>query len=97
MNKKEITLLIILTIITNIAFGQTKSLYVVDTLNKVPIQSAVVQSEDLKFNQITDENGFVNLTKLPKNINTIVVHCVGYETKSVLVSNLNSTNQTVII
>ena len=97
MNKKEITLLIILTIITNIAFGQTKSLYVVDTLNKVPIQSAVVQSEDLKFNQITDENGFVNLTKLPKNINTIVVHCVGYETKSVLISDLNSTNQTSII
>ena len=97
MNKKEITLLILLTIITNIAFGQTKSLYVLDTLNKVPIQSAVVQSEDLKFNQITDENGFVNLTKLPKNTNTIVVHCVGYETKSVLVSDLNSTNQTSII
>ena len=97
MNRKEITLLILLKLITNIAFGQTKSLYVVDTLNKVPIQSAVVQSEDLKFNQITDENGFVNLTKLPKNINTIVVHCVGYETKSVLISDLKSTNQTSII
>jgi outer membrane cobalamin receptor len=97
MDRKELTLLILLTVITNIALGQTKSLYVVDTLNKVPIQSAVVQSEDLKFNQITDENGFVNLTKLHKNTNTIVVHCVGYETKSVLVSDLNSTNQTAII
>jgi TonB-dependent Receptor Plug Domain/CarboxypepD_reg-like domain len=97
MDRKELTLLILLTVITNIALGQTKSLYVVDTLNKVPIQSAVVQSEDLKFNQITDENGFVNLTKLHKNTNTIVVHCVGYETKSVLVSDLNATNQTAII
>jgi outer membrane cobalamin receptor len=97
MDRKVLTLLILLTVITNIALGQTKSLYVVDTLYKVPIQSAVVQSEDLKFNQITDENGFVNLTKLHKNTNTIVVHCVGYETKSVLVSNLNSTNQTAII
>jgi hypothetical protein len=97
MNKNEITLILLLTIISNIAFGQTKGLFILDTLNKVPIQSAVVQSEDLKFNQITDENGFVNLTKLPKNINTIVVYCVGYETKKVLVSDLNSTNQTAII
>jgi hypothetical protein len=97
MKAKGITLLILLTIITNIAFGQTKNLYVVDTLNKVPIQSAVVQSEDLKFNQISDENGFVNLTKLPKSTNTIVVHCVGFETKTVLVSDLYTTNQTAII
>ena len=97
MNRKKIKLLILLTINTNIAFGQTKSLYVVDTLNKIPIQSAVVQSVDLKFNQITDENGFVNLTKLNKNTNTMVIHCVGYETKSVLISDLNSKNQTAII
>lgn len=97
MNRKEITLLILLTIVTNIAFGQTKGLYVVDTLNRVPIQSAVLQSEDLKFNEITDENGFVNLTKLPKNTNSIVVYCIGYETKSVLVSEINYTNQTAII
>lgn len=97
MNRKELTLLILLTIITNIAFGQTKSLYIIDTLNKIPIQSAVVQSEDLKFNQITDENGYVNLTNLPKNTNSIIVHCVGFKTKSVLLSELGSTNQTAII
>lgn len=71
--------------ITNIVFGQTKGLYIVDTLNKVPIQLAVVQSDDWKFNQVTDENGFVNLTKLPENTKSMLVSCVGFETKTVLV------------
>jgi outer membrane receptor protein involved in Fe transport len=97
MSIKKITLLVFLTIISNIAFGQTKSLYIVDTLNKVPIQSAVIQSDDLKFSQITDENGFANLTKLPENTNSIIVSCVGFETKKVLVSGLKATNQTAII
>lgn len=97
MNITNTLLMVLLTIITNVAFGQTKSLYIVDTLNKAPIQSAVVQSEDLKFNQITDENGFVNLTKLPKNTNSIIVHCVGFETKSVVVSDLSTSNQKPII
>lgn len=97
MNRKKTTLLFFLTIITNIAFGQTKKLYIIDALNKVPIQSAVVQSEDLKFNQITDENGFVNLTKLPKNTNSILIRCIGFETKLVLLSDLSTTNQTTIV
>jgi outer membrane cobalamin receptor len=97
MNRKEIILLMLLMSITNIAFGQTKGLYIVDTLNKVPIQLAVVQSDDLKFNEATDENGFVNLTKLPKNTDSILVSCVGFETKTVLVSALDFTSNTTII
>ncbi len=97
MRKRELSLLILFTTLTSIVFGQIKSLYIVDTLYKVPIQSALVQCEDQKFNQISDENGFVNLDKFPKTTKTIVISCVGYETKSVLISDLKNKDQTAII
>lgn len=81
----------------NIAFGQVRGLYIVDFSNKVPIQSALVQSENLKFSQVTDENGYANLTKLPKETTSIIVRCVGFETKSILLADLGTKSQTVII
>lgn len=81
----------------NIAFGQVQGLYIVDFSNKVPIQSALVQSENLKFSQVTDENGYANLTKLPKETTSIIVRCVGFETKSILLADLGTKSQTVII
>jgi hypothetical protein len=97
MNRTKIVLVILLTIIANITFGQTKGIFIVDTLTKVPIQAAVVHSEDFKFNQISDENGFVHLTKLLEHTKVIVIRCIGFETKRVLVSDLNTTNQAAII
>ena len=97
MSNKAIIILTVMVLTENMVLGQTKSLYIVDNLNKIPIHSAVVQSDDLKFNQITDENGFVSLEKLPKSAKSIAVRCVGFETKSLLVSDLGNTNQLAII
>ncbi len=96
MNSKVIAL-IFLMIATNIAFGQMKSLYIVDTLNKVPIQSAVIQSDDFSYSQITDENGFANLDKMPKAIRALIISCVGFETKAVALADLSATDQRAVI
>ena len=95
--KCKVIALIFLMIATNIAFGQMKSLYIVDTLNKVPIQSAVVQSDDLSFIQITNENGFANLDKMPKATHSLIISCVGFETKAVVLADLSATDQRAII
>lgn len=97
MDFKKIILLLLVTMITSMSFAQTRELYIVDAVYKVPIQAALVQSEDLKFNQVTDENGFVNLTNLSKACNSIVVSSVGFETKSVIVADLCFKNGTAII
>jgi TonB-dependent Receptor Plug Domain len=103
MKKISFIFFILLITLSNIVFGQKASLYIVDSLSKVPVQFAIIQSEDLKFNQITDENGFVNLTNIAQNIqnpqstNAIFVSCIGFQTKKVLLSSLNFTNESAII
>ncbi len=95
--KCKVIVLLFLLIATNIAFGQMKSLYIVDTLNKVPIQSAVIQSDDLSYIQITDENGFANLDKMPKATHSLIISCVGFETKTIALADLSATDQRAVI
>lgn len=84
-------------LVTNIVLGQQKGVFIVDSLNKVPVQFAIVQSGDLKFNQVADENGFVSLKQLLNSSDSISVSCVGFQTKSVLLSSLTFANKTAII
>ena len=84
-------------LVTNIVLGQQKGVFIVDSLNKVPVQFAIVKSGDLKFNQVADENGFVSLKQLLNSSDSISVSCVGFQTKSVLLSSLTFANKTAII
>ncbi|WP_281337380.1 TonB-dependent receptor [Flavobacterium eburneipallidum] len=97
MTKKQLFFLFLITSIVNITFAQKRSIKIIDTYSKTPVRYSIVQSEDLKFNQTSDENGFVNLNLLPKNANTILVSCIGYEVNKVLVASLNFDNQTAFV
>ena len=94
---KGLVFLMLLMLVTNIVLGQQKGVFIVDSLNKVPVQFAIVQSGDLKFNQVADENGFVSLKQLLNSSDSISVSCVGFQTKSVLLSSLTFANKTAII
>ncbi|MFM2191835.1 MAG: CarboxypepD reg-like domain, partial [Bacteroidota bacterium] len=73
-----------LTVTKSVA--QKSGIFIVDTLNKIPVQNALVHSNDFKFNATADENGFVSLNKISQNISSIIVSCIGYQSKEV---NLN--------
>ncbi len=97
ITKKQLFFLLLITSIVNIAFAQKRSIKIIDTYSKTPVRYSIVQSEDLRFNQTSDENGFVNLNSLPKNANTILVSCIGYEVRKVSVASLNFSNQTAFV
>ena len=52
----------------SISVAQVSGIFIVDTLNKIPVQNAFIQSSDFKFTAIADENGFVSLNKISQNI-----------------------------
>lgn len=72
----------------NFVNAQTKSIYLVDSATKVPIQSATVQNENSTFFETSDENGLINLTKLPHKSTTLNIRCVGFQSKNIVVSSL---------
>ena len=70
---KGLVFLMLLMLVTNIVLGQQKGVFIVDSLNKVPVQFAIVQSGDLKFNQVADENGFVSLKQLLNSFTKLII------------------------
>ena len=63
--KTKFTLILLLITLTNFAFAQNQIIYLVDSLTKIPVPSATVQNEDLTFFETSNQNGVINLTKIP--------------------------------
>jgi hypothetical protein len=88
---QKTTLLIIALASGLLSFSQnTKGIYIVDNVTKVPVQDASVQSEDNQFSALTDENGFVNLKNIPGSVSKLVISSVGYEPAIVDISSINA-------
>lgn len=96
MNQKILTF-VLLFLWGNFLLGQNKSIYLVDSTTKVPIQSATVQNEALTFFETSDENGWVRLSKLPQNTFSLKIDCIGFESKTVLLSSEVFQEQKTII
>ncbi len=84
-NIRFIIITIVLTLFSVIGKAQKTSsgIYIVDTITKVPIANAVVQTIDLAFSVKADENGFIHFNVLPKGTKEVLISCMGYETKKV--------------
>jgi hypothetical protein len=96
--KKTFTLLVLLLLgITHHAIAQNKSIYLVDSATRVPVQSATVQNENASFFEISDENGWVSLAKIPENSGSIVVKCIGFQSKIIPLASLAFDNNKAII
>lgn len=84
---------------TNMAYSQNniKGIYVINSISKIPVEDAFIQSEDYNFSANADENGFVNLTAMPASAKKISITRIGYESKIIELSSLNFNNNTEII
>jgi hypothetical protein len=89
--RKFLTPLLILTFLffNCYVFSQNtaRGIYIVNSQTKVPVPDAFVQSDDRSFNASSDENGFVNLNKLPQTITKLYLTCIGFEPQTIDVSN----------
>ncbi len=56
-----------------------------------------MQCIDANFNAISDDNGFIDLKKLPNTAKKIFISCIGYKSDTVEISTLTFINNTAII
>lgn len=70
------------------AQNNSKGLFVVNALSKIPVPEALVQSDDLQFSASTDENGFVPLAHLPPFTGKLHISRIGFEPKTIELSTL---------
>ncbi len=76
---------------------QINSLYIVNSQSKIPVADAIIQSEDLKFNVIADENGFISFGNLPAGIAKLYISRIGFESRIIDISSLTDTGNIAII
>jgi len=95
----HITFVFLLIANSLLSFSQraVKGIYIVNEETKVPVQDAFVQSEDATFNASSDENGFVSLRNLPASISKLIVSRIGFQTKSITLATLTTSDNQVII
>lgn len=91
--------LCLLIFVSNIGFAQNalKGIYLVNASSKVPIQDATIQSEDLTFNVLSDENGFVSFKTFPASANRLMITSIGFEPRTIDVSTLSNYEKLSII
>jgi hypothetical protein len=96
---KYFVFLCFLFFVSNNSFAENvlKGFYLINSSSKVPVQDAMVQSEDLTFNALSDENGFVNSKNLPASTTKLIITSIGFEPKTVLVSSLSLSKEISII
>jgi TonB-dependent Receptor Plug Domain/CarboxypepD_reg-like domain len=87
--------LVVLLLIASVpsALARITGLYIVAEENKLPIPFACVYAGDLKFNQLADVNGYVNLSQMPAGIEVLTVSCIGHESKRISLSSFQDTQQ----
>ena len=90
-------LLLILMANAILAQADRKALYVISASTKVPIEDATVQTSDLSFNAIADENGIISLKNLSSSVSTIIISRIGFETKLVDISTLSFKDGTATV
>jgi hypothetical protein len=98
--KKAFLVTYFLTLMTSVfikAQNNAKGIYVVNTDSKVPLQDVSVQSNDVNFNATTDDNGFIDLKKIPAAATKITFSCIGYQSITVELSSLKFLDNTAII
>lgn len=90
MKKKINLLLSILFSQAIIAQVTVKGITVINETSKAPVPDVAVYTVDFSFNEISDENGFVSFKTLPADTKTIIITGIGYETKTIFISEITS-------
>ena len=80
-----------------LAQNKRKGIFIVSESSKIPVADAYAQSDDLSFTANSDDNGFIDLEKLPGNVTALTLSRIGFELKNIDLSALTFKNNTAII
>lgn len=97
--KRTFFLFILLTLFTKIIVAQDHpaGITLIHETSKIPLADITVQSEDLRFAELSDENGFVSLKNLPATVKQLLITGVGFEAKLIVLSSLEAVQGRYIV
>lgn len=89
--------LLLIIYFTNNLKAQESNLYILDSVNNIPVPFVLVCNEQGATIYTSDENGYIDLSQISKKTNTISISCIGFQTKKVLLHSLNFSNKSTSI
>jgi len=69
-----------------------KEIYILSESSKTPVADVSVYTPDFSFSELSDENGYVSLTRLSDTATVLLLSAIGYETRVINPHSLNNTN-----
>ena len=81
--KFSILLLFSLTVLSGISQNQ-----IIDSESKEPVSYAHIKSINKGKGIISDYNGFFNLDSSFSKLDSVIISCIGYDNKEILISQL---------
>lgn len=69
-----------------------KEIYILSESSKTPVADVSVYTPDFSFSELSDENGYVSLTRLSDTVTVLLLSAIGYETRVINPHSLNNTN-----
>ena len=95
----SVVLLIMALFAINTVYAQQtiKGIYLINSETKIPVPDADVENAVFTFFSSADENGFVNLRKMPPSITQLQISRIGYKTKMVGLDSMHFADGTAII
>ncbi len=95
------TLALLVCLITGARQGFTQKsvtgIYIFGAQSRIPVSDVLVTTNNYNFTVSSDENGFVNLNRLPAETNEIILSRVGYELKKLNPATLSLANGTAVV
>ncbi len=74
-----------------------KGIYIVNAQTRVPLHEVSLQNDEAQFYILTDDNGFIELDKIPGSVKKLMITCIGYQTFSLDLTLLSFENNRAIV
>jgi TonB-dependent Receptor Plug Domain len=75
----------------------TRGIFIISADSKLPLQEVSIKGIDANFNSLTDDNGFIDLKKLPDSAKKVSISCIGFQSDTVVISSLTFLKNIAII
>jgi TonB-dependent Receptor Plug Domain len=79
------------------AQDNAKGIFFVNAFSKVPVQDVSVQTENGLFTTVADDNGFIDLKKMPLTTKKLTASCIGYQAIVLELSSMSFSNNTAMV
>ena len=87
-----LSIILYLLLQNNAIFSQesSKIILLVNDITGIPVANATVHNSAFSFSRISDHNGLISLASLPAGEKELVVSCVGFAAKTIIISGADN-------